>query len=419
MNINLRHMKPKLLTIIGLITFSTSIFAQNKDKSEYINVEPGFYQKSILKDVNAVNESLKPHEPSKRFQMAQDTTLIPGKLSDYKSVWRNPPVSQGNTGTCWCFSTTSFLESELKRTSNKEFRISEMYTVYCEYIEKARRFVKEHGESNFSEGSQNNAVARIYATYGAMPLSAYNGLINGRKYHSHEAMFNDMNNFLKSVKANNSWNEEWVLETIKSIMNSHIGAPPAVFSVDGKEYTPKTYLTDYLKFNPEDYVEIISYKQEPYWQKVEYKVADNWWHSKDYYNVPLDVYMEAIKKAVRNGYTLNFAGDVSEPGFSRSTQAAMVPDFDIPSAFINEDARQFRFTNGTTTDDHGIHLVGYYQKNGKDWYLIKDSGSGSRNNNPNAPEFGYYFFHEDYVKLKMLCFYIHKDAVKDILAKFR
>ena len=96
----------------------------------------------------------------------------------------------------------------------------------------------------------------------------------------------------------------------------------------------------------------------------------------------------------------------------------MIPDFDIPSQYINDDARQFRFSNETTTDDHGIHLVGYCQRNGKDWYLIKDSGSGSRNNDPNAPEFGYYFFHEDYVKLKMMDFTVHKDAVKDILGKF-
>ena len=151
---------------------------------------------------------------------------------------------------------------------------------------------------------------------------------------------------------------------------------------------------------------------------MEYEVGDNWWHSSDYYNVPLDVFMAALKNAVRKGYTLAIGGDVSEPGFDRTTQCAVVPDFDIPSAYINDDARQFRFSNHTTTDDHGLHLVGYLEKDGKDWYLVKDSGSGSRNNDPNAKEFGYYFFSEDYVKLKMMDFMVHKDAVKDILAKF-
>jgi bleomycin hydrolase len=129
--------------------------------------------------------------------------------------------------------------------------------------------------------------------------------------------------------------------------------------------------------------------------------------------------MDIVKKSIRNGYTMSIGGDVSESGFSRETQCALVPTYDIPLEFIDENARQFRFSNKTTTDDHGMHLVGYLEKDGKDWYLIKDSSSGSRNNDQNAPEFGYYFFHEDYVKLKMMGFTIHKDAVKDILKKFK
>ena len=402
--------------LLGLTNLS---FAQTQDKSEFINVEPGFYQKSILQDVNAINEGQKPQVTSTRFQMVQDVAKIPNKISDYKKFWSFPPVSQGNTNTCWCFSTTSFIESEVKRIYSKEIRISEMFTVYNEYIEKAKRFVKERGNSAFGEGSEGNALTRMYKMYGCMPLSIYSALPAGRKYHSHEALFNELNSYLESVKSSNSWNEELVVSTVKSILNHYLGEPPVKFIYEGKEFTPITFLKDYLKINPDDYVEILSYKQEPYWQQVEYKVPDNWWHSTDYYNVPLDVFMDIIKKGIRNGYTMSIGGDVSEPGFSRTTQAAMIPSFDIPSAFINDDARQFRFTNETTTDDHGIHLVGYCERDGKDWYLIKDSGSGSRNNDVNAPEFGYYFFHEDYVKLKMMGFTIHKDAVKDVLAKFK
>jgi len=412
-------MKTKVLSILFILGLAGIVSAQNQDKSEFINVEPGFYIKSILKDVNAANENLKPQEQRKSFQMVQDISKIPNKVADYKKWWSFPPVSQGNTNTCWCFSTTSYLESEVKRIYNKEIRLSEMYTVYCEYLEKARRYVSERGNSEFGEGSEGNAVTRMYKMYGCMPLSVYSALPVGRKYHTHEAMFNELKSYLESVKSSNAWNEDWVISTVKSILNKYMGEPPVKFTYEGKEYTPATFLKDYVKLNPDDYIEILSYKQEPYWQQVEYKVSDNWWHSKDYYNVPLDVYMDIIKKAVRSGYTMSIGGDVSEPGFSRTTQAAMIPSFDIPSAYINEDARQFRFTNETTTDDHGVHLVGYCERDGKDWYLIKDSGSGSRNNDPNAPEFGYYFFHEDYVKLKMMGFTIHKDAVKDILEKFK
>jgi bleomycin hydrolase len=158
--------------------------------------------------------------------------------------------------------------------------------------------------------------------------------------------------------------------------------------------------------------------QESFYKKVEYKVPDNWWHNADYHNVPLDVFMATLKNVIRQGYTVSIGGDVSEPGFDRVTQCAVVPDFDIPPSYINDDARQFRFSNSTTTDDHGMHLVGFLEKDGKDWYLIKDSGSGSRNNDLNAKEFGYYFFSEDYIKLKMMDFIVHKEVVKDLLGKF-
>jgi bleomycin hydrolase len=198
-----------------------------------------------------------------------------------------------------------------------------------------------------------------------------------------------------------------------------MGVPPSEVTVNGKKMTPLQYLNEVVRVNPDDYVDILSYMQEPYYKQVEYKVPDNWWHSDAYYNVPLSDFMAALKNAIRKGFSVSIGGDVSEPGLDRATQCAVIPDFDIPSAFINDEARQFRFTNQTTTDDHGMHLVGYLEKDGKDWYLIKDSGSGSRNNDPAAKEFGYYFFSEEYVKLKMMDFMVHRDAVKDLLAKFQ
>ena len=397
--------------------------AQNASKGKIITEEKGkgFYYESILKDVSAVEEKLTEKEPFVRFVMDQSGMDLPNNQTLYKTAWSNPTQSQGNAGTCWSFSTTSFYESEVLRQHGKKVEISEMYSAYCEYIEKARRFIQKRGKSLFSEGSEGNALARIMKMYGAVPDEAYNGIIDGRKFHDHAKMVEEMTAFLNSMKTSNAWNVEYGLETIKSIMNHYVGVPPTQFMVEGKNYTPITYLKEYLKINPDDFVEILSYKQEPYWQQVEYKVPDNWWHNKDYYNVPLDDFMAALKNAAKSGYTLSIGGDVSESGFSRETNCALVPDYDIPSAYIDEDARQFRFSNETTTDDHGMQLVGYlenYNNLGKDWYLIKDSSSGSRNIDASNPNFGYYFFHEDYIKLKMMGFTVHKDAVKELLKKF-
>ncbi len=416
-------MKRNLVVLLA-VTLTLSAAAQknvSKGKVEVVEGGKGFYYESILKDVRDVDEQLNEEEPYKRFVMDQSGLDLPNNATLYTTAWCQPTISQGNAGTCWCFSTSSFYESEIFRQTGKKVKLSEIYTVYWEYVEKARRFIEKRGDSNFDEGSEGNAVARIMKMYGAMPESVYTGLLNGRKFHTHAKMVEEMKGFLNSMKASNAWNMDYGLATIKDIMNHYIGMPPTEFVVDGKSYTPMTYLKDYLILNPDDFVEILSYKQEPYWQQVEYKVPDNWWHSKDYYNVPLDVFMKIVKEAIKNGYTLSIGGDVSETGFSRETNCAMIPDYDIPSAYINEDARQFRFSNETTTDDHGMHLIGYLEnyKGKGDWYLIKDSSSGSRNVGEDDPKFGYYFFHEDYIKLKMMGFTIHKDAVKEILNKFK
>ena len=411
-------MKKTFLSLLLISGSANILFAQSPDKSKFIETQSGFYQNVVLKDVNAVEQSLKPEEKELHFQMDQTGLNLPNKVSLYTSIWAQPTLSQGNAGTCWAFSTTSYFESEVYRITKKKVKISEIYTAYCEYIEKAKRYISERGNSVFSEGSEANAVKRIYKTYGAMPQEAFTGLINGRKYHSHAKMYAEMKSYLQNLKTTNAWNEEEAINTIKNIMNHYLGVPPTKFKVDGKEYTPTTYLKDYLQIVPDDYVDILSYKQAEYWKQAEYKVEDNWWHSADYYNVPLDVYMNAIKDAIKNGYGMAIGGDVSEAGFSRETQCAMIPNWDIPSQYINDDARQFRFSNGTTGDDHGMHIIGYIEKDGKMWFLIKDSSSGSRNNDPNSPEFGYYFFHEDYIKLKMMDIMIHKDAVKDIMKKF-
>ena len=412
-------MKILLIVILVLCSVSIHVTGQNKDKAIFREYKTGFYQDSILRDDQELNAKSALPEVNTSFVVDLTSVSLPNKFDLYKNKqWHNEPVSQGNTGTCWCFSTTSFLESETYRIYKTKVRLSEMYTVYWEYVEKARRYVQERGNSEFQEGSEANATTRIWKKYGVVPADTYTGLLNGRVYHNHEKMVKEMQDYLGSMKNNSSWNEEEAISTVKSILNHYLGEPPAEIMVNGVKMTPQQYLREVVKINPDDYVDILSYKQEPFYTRVEYKVPDNWWHSKDYYNVPLDVFMTTLKSVVRKGYTVSIGGDVSEPGFDRTTQCAVIPDFDIPSGYINDDARQFRFSNRTTTDDHGMHLVGYLEKDGKDWYLFKDSSSGSRNNDPNAKEFGYYFVSEDYVSLKMMEFMVHKEAVKELLTKF-
>ena len=370
-----------------------------------------------MKDNQDTEQVYKPDTTVKYFIMDMNGMELPNKVDLYKQQWHFPPVSQGNTGSCWCFSTTSFFESEVFRLTGQKIKLSEMYTVYWEYVDKATRYIKEKGNSLFDQGSEANALKRVYKNHGIVPLEAYTALLANKKFYNHTEMFKEMSDYLKSIKAKNEWNEETNLNEIKNILNKYMDVPPTSIDYKGKTYTPIQFLNEVLQLNLDDYIDILSYKQEPFYKQVEYKVPDNWWHDQSYFNVPLTDFMNALINAVKNGYTVCIGGDVTEPGFSKKTQCALIPSFDIPSQYINDDARQFRFSNQTTQDDHGLHLVGYTVKEGKYWFLIKDSGSGSRNNNPDAKEFGYYFFSEDYIKLKMMDFMVHKNAVSNLLKK--
>lgn len=410
----------KKITCIALIFTSVVVYGQNKDKATFIETKPGYYQNSILKGIEEYKENETP-SPKKHTVFKVDLTNanLPTDPEQYTTIWHTKPVSQGNTGTCWCFSTTSFFETEVNRLTKKEIKLSEMYTVYWEYVERTKYFVKNRGDMSLGEGSQTMSVAKMMKKYGAVPASAYTGMKPGQKFHTHAKMFEEIEKYLKGVKERGEWNEEVTVSTVRDILNYHMGNVPDKFTFEGKEYTPMSFLNTVLKINPDDYVDLMSLMTAPYYEKAEYKVPDNWYKSKDFINVPLDDFMAVIKNAIKAGYGISIGGDVSEAGFDSWKQVAVVPTFDIPSEYIDENARTFRFLNQSTTDDHAMHLVGYKEENGKTWFLIKDSGAGSRNCGEQCKSFGYYFFHEDFVKLKMMTITIHKDMVKDIMKKIK
>lgn len=405
-------MKHKLIPVI-LFTFScTAISAQNnrRDKAEYIPYQNGFFEQ-----IQKENGTTYPASaPKKVFKMDFSSMDLPKSANEFKTAWSDKPESQGLTNTCWSFSTTSFYESEIFRLSGQKINLSQMYIVYWEFVEKAREFVRTRGTSEFGEGSETNAPKRMMKMYGIVPYESYPGNTKDKVFYDHVKMFAEMQAYMQNVKTNNAWNEEAVISTIKSMMHHYIGEVPKSVTLNGKTMSPQEYLKNVTKLNPDDYIDFMSLMEQPYWKQTLYNAPDNWWRSTDYYNVPLDDFMGVIKGAVKAGYSIAIGGDVSESGMDSYKEVAVVPTYDIPSEYIDQYARQMRFSNKSTTDDHAIHLVGYLEKPNGMWFLIKDSGSGAFN----GENKGYYFFHEDYVKLKMMTITLHKDAAKEILTKF-
>ncbi len=402
----------KLLFVFISILFASAIFAQGQDTGKFKTYPPGFYHKVILPDIIGQEAyNLVKYDPTPSFKMEFGERIYPVQISEYTTVFHTEPVSQGNSGTCWAYSATSFMESESYRITGTKTKLSEMYTVYWEYIERAQLFVRTRGDVSLGEGSESNAILRIMKNHGMMPYSAFPGLKRRLNYNDHSNMFEQYEDYLNFIMRNDLWEEQQVIDSVKRILDYYIGTPPETFEHKGIEYHSGSFMNDVMKLNPDRYYSFMSTKEYHYGEKHELVENDNWWHCDDYYNVSLDDYMKVINYSITNGYSVSICGDVSEPGYDQIVEVGVIPSFDIPSEYINEDSRQLRLSNGSTTDDHCIHIVGYNKVGDVYWYLIKDSGSGGFDGRNK----GYRFYHEDYIKLKMMNIMINYDAAKLLL----
>lgn len=421
----------RVFLFLFLLTAFINARGYTQDKATY---RP-YYHDPVLKELkraykndrkkkNTISDKIIKREKKKIADKRKKRTVllfdmkgvdIPPSPTLFNRVFHFSPVAQYMTGTCWSYSSTSFIESEVYRLTKEKIKLSEMHTVYYEYLEKARRWIKKRGYSHFSQGSENNAFVHIYKKYGAVPFQAFRGTTRKDKRHDHTALEKQILAYLKHLKKTQQWDESLALNTIQLMLNKHLGTPPQEFSYKGKRYTPKTFLKNVLKFNPDHYVEIMSTKKQPFYTRGIFDVPDNWWKSHDYHNIPLDLFYRLIKKAIQSGYSVATGGDVSEPGKNGFKDAAVIPNYDIPQSHINQESREYRIFAKNTEDDHGIHLVGYLNYKGRDWFLIKDSGRSARM----GKHKGYYFFRDDFIRLKMLTFTVHKDILAPYLKRFK
>jgi bleomycin hydrolase len=331
----------------------------------------------------------------------------PHSIDIFKAAAHLPAVNQDTTNACWSFANLSFVESEMQRLGMKPVKLAMMYPVYFSFIEKARYFIKTRGESRFAPGGLFTDVFETIEKYGIVPLSAYEGMTENCSTFNHTELEDELKNLMAKTAAAENWDEKRVLSKVRKMLDAHLGTPPKEFMFDGRKFTPKKFLFEIVKLPWKDYIIVTSFMYAPFYKFTSLDVPDNWGKREIYFNVPLDVFYASLKSAVQNGYSAAFDSDTGEPGRMGEQDAVFVPEFDIPSNMINQQAREFRFDNKSTTDDHLMHFIGFKEIEGDDWFLVKDSWRTAWDGQ--FP--GYYFFHGDYIKLKVLAYVVHKDAV--------
>ncbi len=333
----------------------------------------------------------------------QFTTVVSHKTTTVKD--------QAQTGTCWCFGTVSFLESELLRMGKGEYDLSEMYTVRKTY---ERRFFDNYlrrGRGNLGPGSVCHTVTNTSAEFGLMPESAYHGINYDSKGHNHSELSNYVDAIAAvPVKAKKLTPES--KEVLSAVLDAYLGAEPATFTYNGKEYTPQSFMAS-LGLNMDDYVEITSFTHHPFYTRIPVEIPDNWEHSL-YYNLPLDEFMAVTDYALQNGFTIGWDGDVSG-GFSQEKGVAVMasPNPEEGELQVTQPIRQTLYETFDTTDDHIMHATGIVKDQyGVKYYIIKNSWGETGKYN------GFVYMSENFFKAKCIAIMVHKDAVpKDIRMK--
>jgi len=357
------------------------------------------------------------------------------QFTEVVTVPATPVKNQAATGTCWCFATTSFMESELLRMGKGEYDLSEMFIVRQKYMNQLQDNYLRRGEGNIGQGSLAHTFKNAYRQVGIVPEEVYKGINYNSERHNHSEMAQYMKAIADVAVKNKKRSPEYD-KLIQNLFDTYLGQLPATFTYKGKEYTPKTF-AESLGLNMDDYIELTSFTHHPYYVKFDIEVPDNWEHQL-MYNLPLDEMIETVDYALNNGFTVCWDGDVSEKGFSFKNGVAINPEVKkvedlsntdrarfekmdekerleevykleqpYPEVKVTPEVRQEGFEAFVTTDDHLMHLTGIAKdQNGTKYYITKNSWGTDRN------KFGGYLnMSESFVRAKTIYVMVHKDAI--------
>lgn len=374
-----------------------------------------------------------------------DTTSAEGyRFTDTKIIPTTAVKDQSRSGTCWCFSTLSFLESEILRAGGPAMHLSEMWIVRHSFMDKAEKYVRMHGTINFAEGGASHDVTEGIKAHGIVPFEVYPGL----NYGTEKPDFHELSVVLKAYldavvktgdKSGKALSTAWK-RGFDAILDEYFGPLPETFTYEGKEYTPETFAAQ-LPIDLDNYIDISSFTHHPFYTQFIIEVPDNWmWGT--VYNVPLDEMMQIIDHALEQGYTVSWGTDVSEKGFSRTKAIGIVPEADTESMSgteaerwgkltdrekeaalykfdkpgkertITQQMRQTAFDNYETTDDHGMLIMGTAtDQAGNRYYKVQNSW------NVLPPYDGFWYFSRPFVAYKTTSIMVNKQALPKEIAR--
>jgi bleomycin hydrolase len=325
------------------------------------------------------------------------------KLEEYKIVKlieSTPIKDQQQTNICWCFATTSFIETEAIRLGKKPIVISPMFFVTPTYIDKAEKYIRMNGKSYFGPGDLTFSAMNAYKKYGAVPQIVYSGKKDTASAYNHGKMdyklFEKVKYYVNYGRG--SMTAEGYRENIAGILSVTLGKAPAAFTYNQKEYTPKSFADEMIGINPDDYVEITSFTHHPFYAKFILEIESNW-NNNYYLNLPINDFSTVVDYALLHNYSVCWDGDIRD-GYSNGF--AVLND---SVNTISQQIRQNAFDNYTTIDQHNMHIIGIARNDkGKEFYIVKNSSDHKDCG-------GYLYMSKEYFLLRTISVMVNKSAI--------
>lgn len=322
------------------------------------------------------------------------------------------PHCQGKTNTCWAFSTLSFLESEILRETGQSVRLSTMWISYHAWLEKAKNYFEKQGEARLFGGGLAHDVLMVINRYGIVRSVDFPGRLKPDVPFNHTQMDSVLQTSLKEWVQQPEMTPEKIFANTRQVLNRYLGTPPKKIEVAGREMTSLAFALDYLKLDLSNYIQLTSFLSIPFYEFGKLELADNWLGYERYLNVPLDVFVELLNLALKQNYSAVIDMDLSEDGYDKTRSCAKLVPRWLSADSVNQSKREIWFKLEVTTDDHLQHVVGFLP-GPQTWYLIKDSLPSSNHSASN----GYIYMREDYLRMKVLSFMVHREAIQQELAE--
>ena len=385
----------------------------------------------LMMATGAMAGEAKPKKKAEQSEGIQFTVVKENPITSIKN--------QNRAGTCWCYSSLAFIESELLRMGKGEYDFSEMFLVHNTYLDRADKAVRTHGDVSFAQGGSFYDVIYGMEAFGLVPEAEMRpGVMYGMELSNHNELsaVSDAvvaaiaKGKLRSLQVSPDGEMLWK-KAIEAIHDIYLGERPEKFTYNGVEYTPKSFYES-LGLNADDYVSLTSYTHHPFYSAFALEIPDNWRWAQSY-NLPIDELMEVFDYAIMNGYTIAWGSDVSEDGFTREG-TAILPDVDKASAeldgsdmakwlkmteaerkskpmavaqkWVSQEERQLGYDNRETTDDHGMQIYGIAKdQKGTEYYMVKNSWGEA------GTYKGVWYASKAFVRYKTMNIIVHKDAI--------